>query len=122
MVTQNGYTCNKHDTMENRIEKIIISNGLTSNSFAQQIGVNRSTISHILTGRNKPSIDVLQKILKRFTDVSADWLLLGNGSMNDKSAPIGESNTVKEVQEKAKTVEKVVIFYSDHTFQECKPS
>ena len=52
--------------MENRIQKIIDEQGISLNAFAQEIGVNRSTISHILTGRNKPSVEVLQKILKRF--------------------------------------------------------
>ena len=108
--------------MKKRIEKIINSNGLTSNSFAQQIGVNRSTISHILSGRNNPSIEVLQKILKRFPDVSADWLLLGNGSINDKSSPSDGSSAPKEFFIEAKKVDKVVIFYTDNTFQECKPS
>ena len=67
--------------MENRIQKIIDKQGISLNAFAQEIGVNRSTISHILTGRNKPSVEVLQKILKRFPELSSDWLLLGNGSM-----------------------------------------
>ena len=52
--------------MENRIQKIIDEQGVSLNAFAQEIGVNRSTISHILTGRNNPSVEVLQKILKRF--------------------------------------------------------
>ena len=66
--------------MENRIQKIIEEQEISLNAFAQEIGVNRSTISHILTGRNKPSVEVLQKILKRFPSLSSDWLLLGYGS------------------------------------------
>ena len=58
--------------MENRIQKIIDEQGVSLNAFAQEIGVNRSTISHILTGRNKPSVEVLQKILKRFPELSSD--------------------------------------------------
>ena len=74
--------------MENRIRNIIEKYGLSSNTFAQEIDVNRSTISHILSGRNKPSIEVLQKILRRFPDVSVSWLLLGQGAMDDtKLAP-----------------------------------
>ena len=75
--------------MENRIQNIIEKYGLSSNTFAQEIDVNRSTISHILSGRNKPSIEVLQKILRRFPDVSASWLLLGQGAIDDTNlAPL----------------------------------
>jgi transcriptional regulator with XRE-family HTH domain len=109
--------------MENRIQKIIEDQGLSLNAFAQEIGVNRSTISHILTGRNKPSVEVLQKILKRFPKLSSDWLLLGNGGMHvskfSNESPAELSAVVKAPE---KRVEKVVVFYSDHTFQEYKPS
>ena len=109
--------------MENRIQKIIDKQGISLNAFAQEIGVNRSTISHILTGRNKPSVEVLQKILKRFPELSSDWLLLGNGSMyTQKESSVTSSSSQKSVQEAYKTVDKVVVFYTDNTFQEYNPS
>lgn len=109
--------------MENRIQKIIDKQGISLNAFAQEIGVNRSTISHILTGRNKPSVDVLQKILKRFPELSSDWLLLGNGSMYAKKEYSETSSSFKNTQKvEPKSVEKVVVFYNDNTFQEYKPS
>ena len=109
--------------MENRIQKIIDEQGLSLNAFAQEIGVNRSTVSHILTGRNKPSVEVLQKILKRFSKLSSDWLLLGNGGMHEKKATSDTSSTTPSLGKLPdKSVEKVVVFYTDHTFQEYKPS
>ena len=66
---------------KNRIEKIILQLNMTSSQFAAEIGVQNSTLSHILNNRNNPSLDVLKKILSRFTEVSADWLILGQGSM-----------------------------------------
>ena len=109
--------------MENRIQKIIDKQGISLNAFAQEIGVNRSTVSHILTGRNKPSVEVLQKILKRFPELSSDWLLLGYGGMYAKKesseAHLSAQQTVPVV---AKSVEKVVVFYTDNTFQEYNPS
>ena len=48
---------------------------------AAEIGIQGSTLSHILNGRNNPSLDVLKKILNRFRTVSSDWLILGVGSM-----------------------------------------
>lgn len=109
--------------MENRIQKIIDEQALSLNAFAQEIGVNRSTISHILTGRNKPSVEVLQKILKRFPKLSSDWLLLGNGGMHvEKSNTDFPKDTPVAEKTPEKLVEKVVIFYTDNTFQEYKPS
>ena len=109
--------------MENRIQKIIEKQGVSLNAFAQEIGVNRSTISHILTGRNKPSVEVLQKILKRFPSLSPDWLLLGNGSMHTKNESIATTSTTKKTSKsESKSVEKVVVFYNDNTFQEYNPS
>jgi len=54
---------------------------LTPSLFADEIGVNRPGISHIISGRNKPGVELIQKVLKRFPEVSTDWLLMGNGSM-----------------------------------------
>ena len=64
------------------------SEGLKPTEFANKIQVQRSGISHILTGRNRPSLDVVQKILTTFSNLNSDWLLFGRGSMyNDGSDP-----------------------------------
>lgn len=55
--------------------------GLTPAKFAEEIGIQRSAMSHIMNGRNNPSLDVLVKILERFTYVDSDWLLFGKGNM-----------------------------------------
>lgn len=109
--------------MENRIQKIIDEQGISLNAFAQEIGVNRSTISHILTGRNKPSVEVLQKILKRFPSLSSDWLILGYGGMHTKNKSSETPYIAKKTPKvESKSVEKVVVFYADNTFHEYKPS
>lgn len=64
-----------------RIEKIMLKEEMNSAVFAAEIGIQGSTLSHILNGRNNPSLDVLKKILNRFRTVSSDWLILGVGSM-----------------------------------------
>ena len=109
--------------MENRIQNIIEKYELSSNTFAQEIDVNRSTISHILSGRNKPSIEVLQKILRRFPDVSSSWLLLGQGAIDNtnlatNSSHVPEENTI----ETNRSIDKIVVFYSDNSFEEYKPN
>ncbi|MFZ4725834.1 MAG: helix-turn-helix domain-containing protein [Paludibacter sp.] len=64
-----------------RIKKIMQTEELNSAQFAAEIGIQGSTLSHILNGRNNPSLDVHKKILNRFRSVSSDWLILGVGSM-----------------------------------------
>ena len=66
---------------KDRIEKIMLKEEMNSAVFAAEIGIQGSTLSHILNGRNNPSLDVLKKILNRFRTVSSDWLILGVGSM-----------------------------------------
>ena len=64
-----------------RIKRIMDEKGLQSSSFAEKIGVSAGAISHILNGRNKPSNDTIEKILKAFPDISSAWLLKGDGPM-----------------------------------------
>ena len=64
-----------------RIKKVIESEELTSKQFAIEIGIQPSTISNIVKGRNKPSLEVMQKTLGRFRTLSSEWLILGVGSM-----------------------------------------
>jgi transcriptional regulator with XRE-family HTH domain len=67
--------------VKDQILKIIEAEGLTPARFADEIGVQRSSISHIISGRNKPSYDFIAKILKRFKGINAEWLITGNGMM-----------------------------------------
>lgn len=64
-----------------RLAKIIESENLTAKQFAAEIGVSAGTISNILGGRNKPSVEIYVRILNRFRTISSDWLMLGTGSM-----------------------------------------
>jgi len=70
--------------MKDRIEKLLAAEQLTSAKFADTIGVQRSSVSHILSGRNKPSLDFITKILETFTSINPDWLLMGKGKMYKK--------------------------------------
>lgn len=64
-----------------RLAKIIESENLTAKQFAEEIGVSAGTISNILGGRNKPSVEIYVRILNRFRTISSDWLMLGTGCM-----------------------------------------
>lgn len=68
--------------MKERIIKFLSINNLTSTKFADMVGVQRSSISHILSGRNKPSFDFIEKMLIAYPDLNAQWLITGKGNMN----------------------------------------
>jgi transcriptional regulator with XRE-family HTH domain len=62
-----------------RLKKIIDYYGESASSFAEKIGVQRSSISHILSGRNKPSLEFVLKVLSAFPEVELYWLMNGKG-------------------------------------------
>lgn len=64
-----------------RLEKVISTLGINAKQFAQEVGIQAGTISNIMGGRNKPSLEVLQKVLNCYRTISSDWLILGVGSM-----------------------------------------
>lgn len=66
---------------KDKIEIIMQELNLNSAQFAMEIGIQGSTLSHILNGRNKPSLDVLKKILNRFSKINPEWLILDSGDM-----------------------------------------
>lgn len=66
---------------KDKIEIIMQELNLNSAQFAMEIGIQGSTLSHILNGRNKPSLDVLKKILNRFSRINPEWLILDSGDM-----------------------------------------
>ncbi|PCJ23809.1 MAG: transcriptional regulator [Flavobacteriales bacterium] len=105
-----------------RFKYLMKLNNLTASAFADQIGVQRSSVSHILSGRNKPSLEFIQKVLTKYPKVSADWLIAGSTSTVKEELP----NEIREkrktnpspTQSNGKQVEKVVVFYTDNTFEE----
>lgn len=123
------------------MEKILEYYGLTATAFAAEINFNRSTISHILSGRNKPSLEFVLKVLQKFPEVEMEWLTLGKGTFpfsKNNTTPLPEKqeqstqhktmdlfsakNTSEEKNADAKSytnsvIDKIVIFYNDGTFK-----
>ena len=64
-----------------RLQKIITYYDENASSFAEKIGVQRSSISHVLSGRNKPSLDFVMKVLKAYPEVNIYWLINGKGEL-----------------------------------------
>jgi DNA-binding XRE family transcriptional regulator len=120
-----------------RLEKILAEYELSGAGFAQKIEVGRATISHILSGRNKPSLDFVLKVIAAFPEVDLYWLLLGKGNFpksKTESAPtplvqktatttpslFSEKTVTNSLQKNTsarKAVKKIVIFYKDGTFE-----
>ena len=96
--------------MYQRLKNWMESEGLKSSALADTIGVNRATISHILSGRNKPSIDFLEKLLSAYPNINANWLISGIGYMQNN---IKEKEVVSN-----KKIGKVVVFYDDNSFEQ----
>lgn len=77
-----------------RLEFVFEYFGLTASSFADKISVQRSSISHLLSGRNKPSLDFILKIVEHFPEVDMMWLLKGVGEFPKSTHSINQSNLV----------------------------
>lgn len=67
--------------MRGRILKFLDAEKISSAKLADDIGVQRSSVSHVLSGRNNPSFDFIQKILMKYKQLNAEWLILGTGEM-----------------------------------------
>lgn len=78
--------------MVDRIRALLLARQLSPTQFADAIGVARPIVSHILSGRNKPSLEVVQKVLAAFPDLSMPWLLSGTGPMLASVAPAASEN------------------------------
>ena len=67
--------------MINRINLILRAKNITARQFAEEIGIQPSGMSHILGGRNNPSLDFVTKVIRRYPEIDANWLLMGRGEM-----------------------------------------
>ncbi|MDA3929540.1 MAG: helix-turn-helix transcriptional regulator [Prolixibacteraceae bacterium] len=71
--------------MKDRIVKFIESEHITAAEFADKIGVQRSSVSHVLNGRNNPGYSFIQKIIEAFPTINSRWLLTGDGSIYENN-------------------------------------
>lgn len=123
-----------------RLKIIIDHYSISAAIMAEKMDVQRSSISHILSGRNKPSLDFVMKVLTAFPEVELYWLLNGTGTFPKDSnttfkkatpAPIQESEvkTIPQpsvennsiVVKNESEIERIVVFYKDGTFKNYTP-
>ena len=121
-----------------RLQKILDFYGVTATLFSEKIAFNRSTISHLLSGRNKPSLEFVMKVLQTYPEVDLYWLLYGKGSFpttfnkvntqikatNKQNALPGveaENSVFKNMELKnsnTSAIERIILCYKDGTFKQ----
>jgi len=104
------------DDFTEKLKELITNEGLTASKFAEKIGVQRSSVSHVLSGRNKPSLDFVLKINKSISSVSLDWLLSNENESIQNPTPISEVSSIKNIEDKSE-VEKIIIFFKNGSFK-----
>ena len=121
--------------LKQRLQYIITKNNLSASSFADKLSIQRSNISHILSGRNKPSLDFIEKFINHFPNEDVIWLITGiNKEKNYNEFVNQEIKTpidFKGAQTKTKILDttpefsyleskrkimKIITFYEDKTF------
>ena len=137
--------------MQERLAQLIQHLGISSAAFAEKIGIQRSSISHVISGRNKPSLEFMHKISLAYPDISLDWLITGNGTMHKsdvqeailspqrgleqismgwKAERIEEAVAKPQLKEEeraiktpasGKHIKKLILVYDDNTFEEINP-
>ena len=100
--------------INNRIQKLLIEKGISASEFSKKINVQRSSISHIINGRNKPSLEIVTKICKVYPDVKLDWLIFGENYESNSPTPIDSKNIQKNY---SSDVEKIILLLKDGTFK-----
>ena len=124
-----------------RLIEIMKSQELNSKQLSLELGVSAGTISNILSGRNKPSLDFLQNVANHFPFISPAWLFLGFGdkyidgyvptnsqleansttttvAMSQPCQPTNDRIVLAPPSSNTRTIQKIMIFYSDGTFEE----
>jgi len=123
-----------------RLQKIFNYYDLSAAAFADAINVGRSSISHILSGRNKPSLDFVLKIVQTYPEVELYWLLNGTGNfpgnlkidddpvtvtsptpsrtqINQETRQLPPEQEAPPIASAGRSIQKIVIFYKDGTFE-----
>tara|TARA_B100001248_G_C27387350_1_gene460384 strand:- start:1244 stop:1615 length:372 start_codon:yes stop_codon:yes gene_type:complete len=110
----------------NRIKKIISDNNLSNSEFAEKIGIPKSSVTHLLSERNNPSLDVIIKISETFEDISTDYLIFGYES--DKELPseplnnlfddLNKETSKDSVKDSNNTIKSIILIYENNKFEQ----
>ncbi|NKI32215.1 helix-turn-helix domain-containing protein [Croceivirga thetidis] len=133
--------------MLERLKTVMSYYSLTPSILADSIGVPRSSISHLLTGRNKPSLDFVLKLIKTYPEINLYWLLNGKGTFPAKTeepkqeaalpsptikkepimdvvADLPKSTTPVKLKNDSvkKAIKRIVFFFEDGSFETYGPN
>lgn len=126
--------------MNTRILQFLRAENLSQAQFSDVLGIQRSGLTHIISGRNKPGFDFIEKMLRSYPALNAEWLITGRGKMykeskDDLFAPVEppmeppveespsilETDNYEQLPKVTKQVEKIIVYYTDHTYEAFGP-
>ena len=111
--------------MHDRLKQFLTMEGLSPARFAEVMGIQRSGISHLLSGRNKPSFEFLEKMMTAYPDINPEWLILGKGrpykSGRPEPEPVEKTDLFTELPESVTTAEPSLIPEQQHLEEEKVP-
>ena len=109
-----------------RIKKIIEENNLSNSEFAEKIGIPKSSVTHLLSERNNPSLDIIIKISEAFEDISTDYLIFG--LENQAESTVQDPNTLfseledsiseDSVKDSNNRVKSIILIYENNKFEQ----
>ena len=135
--------------IRDRFKMIMEREGLAAGAFAESIGASQATISHILSGRNNPSVEIMLRVHQRYEDINLEWLLTGKGNMsNSQESTQPLSNSINCAENRKETllestakrekstvnqeiiykerpprkITEIRIFFDDNTYETFKPA
>jgi len=99
--------------MNTRLQNFLNAENITQSQLADTIGVARASISHILSGRNKPGFDFIESLAKKYPQLNLEWLITGKGKMYNspaampvKTPEIAESRTIPNPDDENKILKE----------------
>ena len=131
--------------IKDRIRMIMEREKVPPRVFAETIGVQQSTLSHILNDRNKPSLEVVMKVHQKYDYVNLEWLLYGKGEMmvSEEGTSFSSSNhdylpslfdenpenapkeivkqEIRYIEKPARKITEIRIFFDDNTYETFRP-
>ncbi len=108
--------------MNERLLKFLEAENISQAQFADSIGVARASISHIISGRNKPGFDFIERTARRYPALNIEWLITGKGKMfssQEETESLFSHVDYNEVG-KSRKISRVIVFFEDGTFEEFK--
>ena len=110
----------------NRIKKIIEENNLSNSEFAEKIGIPKSSVTHLLSERNNPSLDIIIKISEAFEDISTDYLIFGQENQSESTiqdpntlfSELEDSISEDSVKDSNNKVKSIILIYENNKFEQ----